>query len=100
MQQSPKRRLIEVEDHLAEIGEFSKMPRRDISEALTLSLDCIAKNPDDSECYTSAIYWFRAIGAEREARILIKNAPLSIKESVDWQSIMLPSESKEFPYVK
>lgn len=84
-----KAQLKGVEEHLAEIDDFHKMPREDVAQALSLSLECIRQHPDDAGCYVSAVQWYRVVGAKTEAQALIDKAPDTVKRSKDWNSINL-----------
>jgi len=77
-------KLAEVEDRLAIMSDFEDMPRVDVALALHYSLQCLEENPNDVECVGSAVHWYRALGADDEARALIKSAPSAIKSSNDW----------------
>lgn len=84
-----KSQLAFVEDRLANAYDFADMPREDVTLALTLSLHCLADNPEDAACYSSAIRWYKVLGADGEAESLHKKAPQSVKRSKEWKSVSI-----------
>jgi hypothetical protein len=89
---SLKEQMSRIEDNFGEVYEISEIPRSDLALVLSLNLQCVENDPSDVECYTGAIWCYRVLGANAEAKKLELNAPKAIRETKAWRNRLKEGE--------
>jgi len=89
---SLKEQIATIEYDFGEVSKFSEIPREYLALALSLNLKCVEQDPSDAECYTGAIWCYRVLGANSEAKKLELNAPKAIRETKAWRNRLKEEE--------